>query len=117
MLLSPIEMALSIFLCQDRVLPCFGEGGFGHMKEVQVSTVLPVLTCAGLYHPGGGEAERRLTAVKELKMVLLGRLGGVFGLGSNLIITGPNLGKSSQQRIRGGFSSFGPTSYSQVKNV
>lgn len=89
------------------------------MKEVQVSTVLPLLTCAGLYHPGGGvgEAERRLTAVKELKMVLLGRLGGVFGLGSNLIITGPNLGKSSQQRIRGGFSSFGPTSYSQVKNV
>lgn len=95
----------------------WGRRVWAHERGAGVHSAPSTDLCWSLPPRGGGEAERRLTAVKELKMVLLGRLGGVFGLGSNLIITGPNLGKSSQQRIRGGFSSFGPTSYSQVKNV
>ena len=75
MLLSPIEMARSIFLCQDRVLPCFGEGGFGHMKEVQVSTVLPVLTCAGLYHPGGGGSREEAHSCQGAKDGFAGKVG------------------------------------------
>ena len=42
-------------------------------------------------------------------MVQPGRLEVAFGVGSNLIIIGPDFGKFGQLRIRG--SLFGPTSY------